>query len=182
MQPHTSAGRVPTDRGYRFYVNTLMQERELKVPEKETLRRELFGEEVEMEAHLRHAVQLAARMSRSLAIGGLFHRPQRFRAGLAELFSYPEFYEHETAFQVARMIDELDRHFEKLVEALENGEPKVYIGRENPLGVRDVSLLVSGYRLGGELPGFLALIGPTRMEYARNLSLMEYMTRLLNRL
>ncbi len=30
-QPHTSAGRVPTEKGYRFYVNTLMQEQKLSI-------------------------------------------------------------------------------------------------------------------------------------------------------
>ncbi len=28
MQPHTSAGRIPSDKGYRFYVNTILQEKE----------------------------------------------------------------------------------------------------------------------------------------------------------
>ncbi|MCU7493455.1 MAG: heat-inducible transcription repressor HrcA [Ignavibacteria bacterium] len=39
--PHTSAGRVPTDKGYRFFVNSLMEPPLLKEEEKETIMREL---------------------------------------------------------------------------------------------------------------------------------------------
>ena len=37
VQPHTSAGRIPTDKGYRFYVDTVMSEKEESVKSQEVL-------------------------------------------------------------------------------------------------------------------------------------------------
>jgi len=33
LQPHTSAGRIPSDKGYRFYVDTMMEEKDREVVE-----------------------------------------------------------------------------------------------------------------------------------------------------
>ncbi len=37
IQPHTSAGRIPSDKGYRFYVDQIMQEKEQEVTEVKAL-------------------------------------------------------------------------------------------------------------------------------------------------
>ena len=44
IQPHTSAGRIPSDAGYRFYVDNMMQEQQDKLDkrEDELIRRKLF--------------------------------------------------------------------------------------------------------------------------------------------
>jgi heat-inducible transcriptional repressor len=39
--PHTSAGRIPTDKGYRFYVDSLMDIQQLKNSEKAFIREQL---------------------------------------------------------------------------------------------------------------------------------------------
>ena len=36
VQPHTSAGRIPTDKGYRFYVDEIMREKDTELKEKDT--------------------------------------------------------------------------------------------------------------------------------------------------
>jgi heat-inducible transcriptional repressor len=41
-QPHTSAGRIPTDRGYRYFVEDIMPERELSKKEQQSMQRELL--------------------------------------------------------------------------------------------------------------------------------------------
>lgn len=49
MQPHTSAGRIPTDRGYRFYVDSLLDSYEFVMKEQIKVREELLRKEVQLD-------------------------------------------------------------------------------------------------------------------------------------
>jgi heat-inducible transcriptional repressor len=66
--PHTSAGRVPSDRGYRYYIEDLMEERELTQEEKETIRHQFHqaGRDLEQWVHLAAAV--LAQAVRNMAV------------------------------------------------------------------------------------------------------------------
>ncbi|HET9870043.1 MAG TPA: heat-inducible transcriptional repressor HrcA [bacterium] len=70
--PHTSAGRVPTDEGYRFYVDRLMRARELNLREKRRIEEEYGRAKDEVEALMRHTAKILSAMTR---LGGLavFH-------------------------------------------------------------------------------------------------------------
>ena len=57
IQPHTSAGRIPSDAGYRLYVDELLREKEQQV---ETERRFLLEREEKLEGLLKQAVKLLA--------------------------------------------------------------------------------------------------------------------------
>ena len=72
-QPHTSAGRVPTDKGYRFFINALMKRKELTSREQEILRKSLLRKKED--GHLMPKVAgLLADMSSNLAISGMMSR------------------------------------------------------------------------------------------------------------
>lgn len=63
------------------------------------------------------------------------------------------------------------------------GEVKVFIGRENPIrNVRDETVMFAKYNLPHNLTGSLTLVGPTRMDYVKNIGLIKYTTNELNRL
>lgn len=66
--PHTSAGRVPSDKGYRYYIEDLMEERELTQEEKETIRHQFHqaGRDLEQWVHLAAAV--LAQAVRNMAV------------------------------------------------------------------------------------------------------------------
>lgn len=57
VQPHTSAGRIPTDKGYRFYVDTMMQKQEKEVAE---LKEMLLEKEEKLDHMLKQAAKLMA--------------------------------------------------------------------------------------------------------------------------
>jgi heat-inducible transcriptional repressor len=65
--PHTSAGRVPTDRGYRFYLDSLMKTEYLSPREQETIRQNLDGSQT-LDDLLREASKLLGRISRQLGL------------------------------------------------------------------------------------------------------------------
>jgi heat-inducible transcriptional repressor len=66
-QPHTSAGRVPTDRGYRFFINHLMKSRSLSLRERETIEKEV-GAATEIDQVLQHAGNLLSKMSDQVGV------------------------------------------------------------------------------------------------------------------
>ena len=57
LQPHTSAGRIPSDRGYRFYVDTMMLDKEREVEEMKDL---LVEKQDKMEVLLKQMVKMLA--------------------------------------------------------------------------------------------------------------------------
>jgi heat-inducible transcriptional repressor len=67
-QPHTSAGRVPSDRGYRFYVNQLMPLIPLERPEALRLQLALRSAQSELDAILRKTCQLLSQLTRLPAV------------------------------------------------------------------------------------------------------------------
>ena len=64
MQPHTSAGRIPTDKAYRLYVNRLMQRYELPDAEKAIISKELSSNIIELEKTMKHTSELLSRITR----------------------------------------------------------------------------------------------------------------------
>jgi heat-inducible transcriptional repressor len=67
-QLHTSSGRVPTDRGYRYYVDFLMQVPELTSAERVRIERELTQRPDDADEAMRHASQLLAAVSRQTGL------------------------------------------------------------------------------------------------------------------
>ena len=181
-QPHTSAGRVPTDKGYRFFINSLMENRKkLTLREQETLRQNLLANKED--GHLMPKIaNLLADMSSNLAISGLldFDEPEFYRAGIGRLLREPEFEDSDYFYQVAEILDYLDRNIEELFDIVQDETIGIYIGRENPIRqMRGLSMIVSGQRLKSGNRGLVAILGPRRMRYDRNIALIEYINKLL---
>ncbi len=67
-QPHTSAGRVPTELGYRYFVERLMSESQLPLTEQRTIRHQFHQVGVDLEQWMRLAASVLARVSQSAAV------------------------------------------------------------------------------------------------------------------
>ena len=61
--PHTSAGRVPSDKAYRLYVNELMKKKNLSMQEKQAITDRLSASRDEFDATLRHAAELLSEIT-----------------------------------------------------------------------------------------------------------------------
>jgi heat-inducible transcriptional repressor len=129
-QPHTSAGRVPTDKGYRYYVNHLLEMKE-SGPERRgeralTARVQDGGLP---ERTIRNAVDTLVELTHNLGLATI--GDQLYMSGLSNLFGQPEFMSGSQVQQVAVLLDNLEPW---LREAAPNEPLSVYIGRENPIG------------------------------------------------
>jgi heat-inducible transcriptional repressor len=76
MQPHTSAGRIPSDRGYRYYVESLMQEEELPDEIQRTIRHQFYQVGGSLEEWARLAAGIIARWAGNLALVTAPHAPR----------------------------------------------------------------------------------------------------------
>jgi heat-inducible transcriptional repressor len=67
-QPHTSAGRVPTEQGYRYFVERLMRESHVPVDEQRTIRHQFHQVGVDLEQWMRLAASVLARTAQSASV------------------------------------------------------------------------------------------------------------------
>lgn len=177
-QPYTSAGRIPTDKGYRFFINSLMKNRELTSQEQQALQQSVSGNR-EVSRLMPKVAGLLADMSSNLAISGLldFDEPEFYRAGVGRLLREPEFGDGN---QIAEILDYLDRNVEKLFDIVQDETIGIYIGEENPIRqMKGLSMIISGHKLKSGNRGLIAILGPLRMRYSRNIALVEYIRNLL---
>lgn len=170
-QPHTSAGRVPTDKGYRFYVNYLNDN-----PIKNTLdnrAQKALTSRVQHagapERMIRNAVDTLVELTHNLGLATIGN--QLYMSGLSNLFGQPEFINSIQVQQVARLLDNLEPW---LREAAPNKPLSVYIGQENPIGrTAGCSLIISRFRGSFSDHSYIGTLGPTRQSYREVMSLVK---------
>jgi transcriptional regulator of heat shock response len=180
FQPHTSAGRIPTDAGYRYFVERIMPDKELSKAEQKKLQAELLKLTAKNTRLERTAAKLMSGLSGNLAITGLIEKDEFFDFGMRDLMEEPEFREMDDLCRLAETLDYIDERVDQLVGKLKDNEVKIYIGKENPIKeISNCSMMVTPYKTKSGEKGILALIGPKRMRYAKNKSLIEYMKKLL---
>lgn len=180
-QPHISSGRIPTDKGYRYFVEEIMKDKKLTHEEQKKLQRELLKLKVQNKRLTKTTAKLLSVLSGNLAVSGLLKKEDFAEFGMPELLAEPEFKKLDEICRLAEVMDSIDINVDKLAKGLKIGETKIFIGKENPVTeMPDCAMMVSPYKLKTGEKGVLALIGPKRMKYARNKSLIEYMKKLLS--
>lgn len=172
-QPHTSAGRVPTDKGYRYYVNNLSQEVAqpalLEGRAEKALRARVHHGGMP-ERTIRNAVDTLVELTHNLGIATIGQ--QLYMSGLSNLFGQPEFIQSGQVQQVAGLLDNLEPW---LREAAPNEPLSVYIGRENPIGrSAGCTLIVSRFRSPFSDRSYIGVLGPTRQNYREAMALVRH--------
>ena len=172
--PHTSAGRIPTDKGYRVYVNGITSASMSELPSG------LDRSARTIEAHVNSHIDKADRAIRS-AVDSLVELTgnmgfatigrELYTSGISRLFSQPEYARGEHVQAVARLIDNIEPW---LREAAPNQALNVFIGSENPIGkASGATLIISKFRSPYSDDSYIGVIGPTRQNYARTMHLVS---------
>lgn len=170
-QPYASAGRVPTEKAYRFFIEKFCEPR--LSPTLEQKIEEVFQGRDEREI-LRALGRLMSLVSRNISI--LFFEGEVFWQGLSYLLSQPEFDDPKESLRVIKVFEELYQDIYKNDD--KEKEIKVYIGRENPFGKDENLSLI----MGGLEDGLVGILGPTRMDYQKNIALVEKVREILEEL
>jgi transcriptional regulator of heat shock response len=178
-QPHKSAGRVPTDKGYRFFVSELMRRFELSEKERKMLRFELIKLKREHEQLSASISSLLAKVSGQAAFALL---PSESSAtGFSQIISEPEFQDPKTLKETARLFEKIGDFQNQLTATKTAYDVQAFIGKGSPLPIpQNLSLVVSSVKMKDGKKAVLGILGPKRMAYAKNLSLLEYLGKLIS--
>lgn len=180
-QPHTSSGRVPTDLGYRYFIESLMPKRKMSEREQKEMQIEFLKLKSRYKQLTRATSQLLAEMSNGLALTGIDKDNELWDWGMPKLIAQPEFAGHEQIQKLSACLEKLEEDSEKISKKTGNKKVSVYIGKKNPLvPLENCSMVVSGFKTKDNKKGFIVLIGPKRMKYAKIISLVDYITKLLS--
>jgi len=170
-QPHTSAGRIPTEKAYNFYLENLSEKRlseaEVKVFEK------LLAEKDE--ENFKQAAKAMAKISQT-AIFWAFHKYDLYYTGISNLLHQPEFRETNLIYDISEVIDRVDEIIGSIFNDLKYG-PQILIGSKNPFGAY-CGTVVAKYKLGDNI-GLVGILGPVRMNYEKNLALVKFINNIL---
>ncbi|MDD4624978.1 MAG: hypothetical protein WCX23_03025 [Candidatus Paceibacterota bacterium] len=176
-QPHTSAGRVPTDKGYRFFVDCLLKEKIYREKEDFLDVWKDFEEQIEDSFRLtRLMAKKIAQETSSLASAYFPEEEIAVKEGWSGIFREPEFESLGYAERFAKIADEV----EEKIGDFGQEEMQILIGAENPLPqAGDFSLIISKFSFPDRKTGFVAILGPKRMPYEKNINLINSFKKFL---
>lgn len=178
-QPHTSAGRVPTVKGYRTYVEEFMKpsvyEKAVRV-KFETLRDRYIEQKNRERAY--EAVALLSHMIQNVSFATVPHRERLYYLGLSSALKQPEF--QTDARFVSDVIEVLEERLSDFLENVELDDRVRYFIGEKDLCPEFASctLMLTRYHLGG-YRGVIGILGPVRMPYGYNAVALDMVTGLL---
>ncbi|MDD4953855.1 MAG: hypothetical protein PHG40_02990 [Candidatus Omnitrophica bacterium] len=177
---YTSGGRIPTDKGYRYYVDLLLSKMELLDNEKEQIIAKYRKEMRRMDDALEETSEIISNITHYAGIVSLLEWQDRFfYKGISRILEHPEFKDSTKIRLLIKFIEDKERLL-KLVNRDFNDKVKVYIGHELECpDMEDCSLVVSSYRLKDKRTGRIAVLGPARMEYNHIIPTLEYISETL---
>ena len=170
-QLYTSGGRIPTAKAYRLFVDSIDCEKEqkIKLPQ-------VFNDFMSFP---RECLKYIAEYSNSLVIN--FIDDNLLNVGLDILLEEPEFYNNLESLQnLVNKLENLYDYTEKIVGSVPESGIVVYIDKENPLLLEKCSMIISSYNVSPKKQGVIALLGPTRMRYDRNMALINELVKILS--
>jgi heat-inducible transcriptional repressor len=182
MHPHTSAGRVPTDKGYRYYLEYLLAQEKLRESQKQEADSPLtFAHSQDLESVLEEMSDILAELTHYAGIVSSLHHEDKFYfRGLHFLLEQPEFYDIARWKNFLTMLDERARLLQ-LINSCPDNKINIYVGSEAHCDeFEDCSLVVNTYSQKGAKQGHLGVLGPKRMDYSKVISTLEYLSERLS--
>lgn len=181
-QPHTSSGRVPTPTAMKFYIDQLMEEKQMSLVDEVKAKEEVWDSRNKIDDLMDEATRALANRTRSLAVAALKDKDKKdkfWQSGHSYVFNNPEFAEVaacQNLFSIFQEFDKLDRLF----FGLESTSPlDVFFGEE--LGwpeLMPTSVVSTHFTIQGR-PGAFGVIGPARADYSTVIPILRYFGNLV---
>lgn len=179
-QPHTSAGRIPTPEGFKFYISQLMDERELPIKEEVAIKQRLWDHRYQFDRMIREATAALAEYTKAMALATT-QEGDIYSAGMANILDMPEFYDIDLTKTMLSLID----RFEVLNELF--GQPsltdpvRILFGEE--VGwqfLEPAGFVYTEYEAGPKHRGMIGICGPYRLDYASVVPKVRYFGNLIS--
>jgi heat-inducible transcriptional repressor len=173
-QPHVSAGRIPTAKGWEYYIQNLLKEIAPSKKHEDMIKQALVDAHPDNSA-LKQVAKTLAELSQNAAIVA-FSSDDVYYTGLSNMFHEPEFASLSFVQHMTEVIDHLDDVMHTLFTEL---KPGLYVltGEHNPFD-KSCGVIVNKFEHKGE-ERILGILGPMRMAYGENKGLLNFTTHLL---
>ena len=181
-QPHTSAGRIPTDRGYRIFVDKLATVKPLSNAERRAIET-FLSESHDLDELMKRSAKLLADITKQVAvvkypiIGDSQGREMMAISGTANLARSGD------GNSLSNILEALEEQV-VLLRLLSDAQETVHvtIGSEQPdANLQTTSLVTVGYGIDANPRGALGVLGPTRMDYAGSMAAVSAVARYIGR-
>lgn len=185
-QPHTSAGRVPTPLAMKFYINQLMEEKQMSVVDEVKAKEEVWDSRDDIDELMDEATHALASRTHSLAVAALKETDTRsgkkdrfWQAGHSYIFQNPEFSNILACQNLFSIFEEMDK-LDRLFFGFQSTSPlEVLFGEE--LGMPELNsagIIATHFNIKGK-PGALGVIGPARISYPTVIPVLRYFGNLI---
>lgn len=176
-KPHTSAGRIPTTAGYRYYVDCLLKLNAVSNRQRQFIEKEYSKALYSVEAMLDRISHLLSVMTRQAGIACISNL-KFYLEGASNMMDMPEFKNPQKMRSLLKLFDRRDELIKLLDEDLSTDGVKIHISEEDRLDMlRDLSFITSNYRVSDSKKGSLGIIGPVRMNYSNLIPLIDFISR-----
>lgn len=180
-QPHTSAGRIPTPRAIRLYIDELMKERSLTVAEEVSAKEKIWEKRHELGAALRQATHELARRTKSIGVA-VTSEMKTYHSGYAHILDFPEFYDIEVTRTVLEMLDEANRLLEVFRQAQAEHEVRILLGDDfESEFLEPVSIVYTDFETQ-RCRGSIGIISTSRVDYPYAKPLVRHIGHLISEL
>ncbi|MCK4540337.1 hypothetical protein KAU09_04245 [Candidatus Parcubacteria bacterium] len=166
IQPHTSAGRIPTEKAYKLFIENI-QPKKINQSDRAGLEELL---EQSTEENLKNAAKKLSSLS-GATVFWAFHRHNLYYTGISNLFQQPEFSELSIIYDISAIIDRIDEIINDIFDEIEDGI-NIRIGSDSPFGSFSGTIMAK-YKIG-EHTGLFGVLSPVRMDYEKNLTLINF--------
>jgi len=177
---HFSSGRIPSAKGFRFYIKHLMQEREVSTVDEVAYKNGVWDDREEVQRLLSHGTKILAQRTGLMSLvvteaGDIYY------AGVSHLLDTGEFMNVAVPRNLFELLDETD-FWEGILRQIFRMEEQVMcmLGEED---FRDPSFeacaSVFGEFSGPKTKGIIGVVGPKRMYYDVIIPQVRYFSRLL---
>ena len=179
-QPHTSAGRIPTDRGYRLFVDKLSAVKPLSTAERRAIETFLEGAH-DLDEVVKRSAKLLADITKQVAvvkypkIGDSSGREMMAISGTANLARSGE----DLGPALSPILEALEEQV-VLLRLLSDAHPTVHVtigSEQQDMNLQTTSLVSVGYGSDASL----GILGPTRMDYAGSMAAVSAVARYVGR-
>ena len=178
-QPHTSAGRIPTNSGYRLFVDKIAQIKPLSTAERRAIET-FMGNSDNLDDLLVRTAKLLAQLTNQVAVIQYPDEDKVILAGTANLARNNRQEPARSIYTVLEALEEQVVLLRLLADA--TNEVQVRIGQEQgEKNLESTSLVTTQYTGPGSHSGALGVLGPTRMNYAVTMATVNTVARYIGR-
>ncbi len=168
-QPHTSAGRVPTDKGYRYYLNELLRIQDVAQKHRERIQREYEQKMSTLDDILQKTARILSALSSHTAVVGHPDQQHFEISRMSLMLDKPDFKNIITLKEAMRVLEEPENIGEVFRSTdVAGDEVDVKLGRElNLPALAEFGVIKASYQVNDNVQGTVCIVGPKRMPYGR---------------